>query len=798
MLAHDLEWESCPDISTSTHPTQVHGYFITIGDKAREAGFAQAKAHTEPHVAWFKVHGITPASIDWGVGFVAGHPDEERPNVMACTLSHVKAMRQMLLDGVDVALVAEDDAHFHTDFSCRLNASINWLLRAEMVDATAPKIMMLGATCCGEMPFSRSAASRVLGRVPSGLQIYGAFAYIVTREGARKIVEMFGDGGLATTKQRLNTSGFAGVPMTADWLLYGICGGRSLLWPPIAVEACGPSTIDASIGRSNTHLRATWACQARGEYALRDFVGWHNTRAFTLLLRKEKTLVVEVRFGHNDDTCESSRAGVGAAALTSADPKIIWREAVCAGGLASATRGSQEELARGTRWLAGIVHEALSHAAPHEEFQSVFICGAEFTVNNIVEFERTVMTSIQELDGCLPWNTMLFPSDTSEDAAPSAVFLRGDMFSSIRQQRDRGFALHARSRCTVIPASCVSGSALFCRDTPTDGVVFLDPSLERREYYDAFLTDRDTFALVMPLSPRSEDLPRIVEFRGRRMMCASSSHSTTYFDPEILQADILAGSETQFEVRIDGCATLVTLSRFDEVHDKIRNKVVLAAVMRNEDAVVGAWIEHHARLGVDHFIIYDNGGETSTMRETLAPFGSLVTRIVWPFASKHPWSLGVPEQHGANNHCLHAFSSCAYIGFFDVDEFVNPGKTTISLRSILDSLCASRDLCAAVLTVGREFYNPSLADETNNNFLRIVDCGEAYVSRKIFCVPAVTLACGLSVNIHNIHNGDSKTVVAETDTLVHNHYRFLNKKDRGRAVGMGGARDDSMLKHVRT
>jgi hypothetical protein len=101
----------------------------------------------------------------------------------------------------------------------------------------------------------------------------------------------------------------------------------------------------------------------------------------------------------------------------------------------------------------------------------------------------------------------------------------------------------------------------------------------------------------------------------------------------------------------------------------------LCAIVKDEDPFLEEWLCHHALLGVEAFIIYDNES-VYPVRERLRPFmkGGFLTVVD---------IRGKGQQINAYNHCLRAFGrKFRWMGFLDLDEYAVP-KRTKDLRALL-------------------------------------------------------------------------------------------------------------------
>jgi len=102
---------------------------------------------------------------------------------------------------------------------------------------------------------------------------------------------------------------------------------------------------------------------------------------------------------------------------------------------------------------------------------------------------------------------------------------------------------------------------------------------------------------------------------------------------------------------------------------------VLVLIIKNESHYLEEWIEYHRILGVDHFIIFDNGS-TDDLQSLLSYYVDLgiVTLIEWPNliqATSQQRRSSWLEQDTAYACAIRLLSGKAkWVGFLDVDEFV--------------------------------------------------------------------------------------------------------------------------------
>ena len=122
--------------------------------------------------------------------------------------------------------------------------------------------------------------------------------------------------------------------------------------------------------------------------------------------------------------------------------------------------------------------------------------------------------------------------------------------------------------------------------------------------------------------------------------------------------------------------------------DPARHGIAIAAILRNEAVHAGEWVAFHRRVGVRHFLIYDNGstdGTEAVLRAALPP--DALTVIPWNQVFSDA-RIG-REMHNQVMAYAHAASNFGqdyrWMAFIDVDEFLIP-KSADSLDAALAHL----------------------------------------------------------------------------------------------------------------
>lgn len=239
---------------------------------------------------------------------------------------------------------------------------------------------------------------------------------------------------------------------------------------------------------------------------------------------------------------------------------------------------------------------------------------------------------------------------------------------------------------------------------------------------------------------------------------------------------------TSITLDIDGAKHSFTVNKYPSFPDEI----IISTCVKNEDDYLVQWIKYYMVIGVTRFILYDNSAnktnthsaeparQTSDIRNLLKNYieDGVVYVIDWPFENHEIF------QPGQCNHSLQAFRKCRYIGFLDVDEYMNPQGAETDLRKIFDVKCTN----GGYSILCRNFQNFLRLPEDGFNFLQVYTCDQIVDGvdpnqngEKVFVHPP-------NVNtfvVHNISNGLEPTRLPK-EVVYFNHYRFINKTFRGR------------------
>lgn len=247
------------------------------------------------------------------------------------------------------------------------------------------------------------------------------------------------------------------------------------------------------------------------------------------------------------------------------------------------------------------------------------------------------------------------------------------------------------------------------------------------------------------------------------------------------------------------------------------NEIIFSTMVKNEDNYIRQWINFHHNIGVSRFIIYDNVGvidklswssiETSSnLSELLKDYiaNNIVTLIKWPYSKRLPKS-GISGQVTQQNHSLYAFKNSKYIGFFDIDEYVNIQLGKMSIDNFFNKIIKENNIDIKLITgfslYNKFFFNPNKLQCDGDKFLRITDCDNDVTKDgrfKCFIIPKNVV----TFRIHGVTQGTIcnrpngvKQITLDKSNIYFNHYFYLNKKNRG--LDNKNVTDDSILLHIK-
>ena len=225
-----------------------------------------------------------------------------------------------------------------------------------------------------------------------------------------------------------------------------------------------------------------------------------------------------------------------------------------------------------------------------------------------------------------------------------------------------------------------------------------------------------------------------------------------------------------------------------------KKKLVICAIFKNEARYLPEWLAYHHVVGVEHFVLYDNGSTDDPAQAIRnSPLAEQVTLIHWPQR---------PGQLAAYRHFIDIFApSFEWAAFLDLDEFLLP----LHSRSVLDTLDWLRH-ASAILVHWRVFgpgpweasppglvienYDQCAADDfpTNRHIKTIARCSE------LLDVTANPHEFNVAGRVFNTAGHPAPNVAIQEQpcyqNLVINHYFTRSRQDWLEKIQRGSAMFD--------
>lgn len=140
---------------------------------------------------------------------------------------------------------------------------------------------------------------------------------------------------------------------------------------------------------------------------------------------------------------------------------------------------------------------------------------------------------------------------------------------------------------------------------------------------------------------------------------------------------------TNVPLTLSYCHMVFNINIENELSVK-KHRLSMSTTIKNEEDNLHEWIEHHLRIGFEHFYLYDNNtGDQDALHRILDPYieKDIVTLIDWSFPFKYyiPERFPVPLdsvyfcQIVALNHCIHKYGQeTEWLMNMDPDEYLVP------------------------------------------------------------------------------------------------------------------------------
>lgn len=345
--------------------------------------------------------------------------------------------------------------------------------------------------------------------------------------------------------------------------------------------------------------------------------------------------------------------------------------------------------------------------------------------------------------------------------------------------------------------------------------------LKKYFIYDVNYTDCDKYLIVTPTCNNytiSICINNI--WHSFKRIQSDNKHIAGSNDQSLYLSDVLSFNDNVL-LNINGDLVSTKVNKY--IVD-CSDQIIMSTIVLNEDKYIRQWINYHMMFSITKFIIYDNYNHnlsdidqqkhlkkcnnasfniTSNLHDLLSDFidAGIVILIKWDY-SYYPRA-----QQTHQNHSIYSFQKSKYIGFFDVDEYLNiqlvnnklvndklindklkleNNHSFINLHNFFDYIIKENNLNYDLIGSFRLLSQPMFLDKekilSNDvdidpyGFLLNYSCGKIYKQsyEKNFVIPS-------NVRIFSVHMIiDGKPMITiDTSLMFFNHYFYLNKISRG-------------------
>ncbi|MCL7022697.1 hypothetical protein MKW94_028168 [Papaver nudicaule] len=189
------------------------------------------------------------------------------------------------------------------------------------------------------------------------------------------------------------------------------------------------------------------------------------------------------------------------------------------------------------------------------------------------------------------------------------------------------------------------------------------------------------------------------------------------------------------------------------------------------------WVYYHSKIGVEKFILYDNGSDDNLdeVISKLREENYQVEKILWPWPKT--------QEAGFSHSATYANSTCTWMMYLDVDEFIfspswlHPSSSsTTSIRSLLSSASFHGNHQRRVGQISINCYEFGPSEQRSNPVEGVTQgytCRRKVESRH----KSIVLLDGINTSLLNvIHHFELKQGYRNKrlslDEMVINHYKY--------------------------
>lgn len=287
--------------------------------------------------------------------------------------------------------------------------------------------------------------------------------------------------------------------------------------------------------------------------------------------------------------------------------------------------------------------------------------------------------------------------------------------------------------------------------------------IEKYNIYDILYNDNNELVIIQPMV----NLPLVIKLGTLVFTVYSCTHKHTY----VYKLSTTRQHIITLNINGDDIVTKIN------TYPSFKNLIIMSTIVKHEDNIICNWIEHHKLLGIQKFIIYDNSND-NTLEDTLQNYSSDIVLIKWIYPFYFNIS-GISGQTTQLNHSIHTFQQSKYIGFFDVDEYINPQHPYTNIDTIFNHLIQTKNIknSGGFRLLSRPFYNTTNRSDTQ--FLSIFTCS---FIKYIGCFKMFIKPKNVNIISNHVITLGNKIFKVKSPIMYFNHYMYLNKPTRNRCT----------------
>ncbi|KAK7395730.1 hypothetical protein VNO78_16297 [Psophocarpus tetragonolobus] len=196
------------------------------------------------------------------------------------------------------------------------------------------------------------------------------------------------------------------------------------------------------------------------------------------------------------------------------------------------------------------------------------------------------------------------------------------------------------------------------------------------------------------------------------------------------------------------------------------HEMCICTMLRNQARFMKEWVMYHTKIGVQRWFIYDNNSDDDleNVISFLKSVGYNISQHLWPW---------VKTQEAGFAHCaLRARASCEWVGFIDVDEFLNV-RIKGGLRRVIWNNAKPGGNVGEIRAPCYSFGPSGLREVPRQGVTVGYTCRLAARERHKSIVRPEALNQSLINVVHHFHlRAPFVTVDAEKSEMMINHYKY--------------------------